>query len=109
MSQKMYVERRTYQGTLFIISILKVVIVASVMIKISPLSSESLDMFWEEESNVLHKLFSGEIIVTSYLEGREDFVQEAFVQVEGNEAEEMSVKQGEHLVPHRLLQNLIKI
>ena len=105
----MYVERRTYQGTLFIISILKVVIVASVMIKISPLSSESLDMFWEEESNVLHKLFSGEIIVTSYLEGREDFVQEAFVQVEGNEAEEMSVKQGEHLVPHRLLQNLIKI
>ena len=73
--------------------------------KILPLSSESLDMFREEESDVLHKLFSGEIIVTCYLEGREDFVQEAFVQVEGNEAEEMSVKQGEHLVPHRLLQN----
>ena len=67
---------------------------------LSPLSSESLDVFGEEESDVLHKLF---VIVTRNLQGGEDFVQEGLIQVDRDQTEEMSVQQWQHNVPQSVL------
>ena len=60
-------------------------------------------MFWEEKCNVLHQLFASEVKVSGHLQGRENLVEEAFIHVHGDEAEEMGVKQGKHFVPHGLL------
>ena len=65
--------------------------------------SESLDMFGEEESDVLHQLLAARVIVAGDLQGGEDFVQETLVQVDRDQAEEVSVQQGEDHVPQRLL------
>ena len=56
-----------------------------------PLGSESLDVFGEEESDVLHKLL---VIVARDLQGGEDSVQEDLVQVDRDQTEEVSVKKG---------------
>ena len=60
-------------------------------------------MFWEEQCYVLHELLPYLIIVPSHLQGTEHIVQETLVHVHGDQLEEVLVQQGEHLVPHVLL------
>ena len=67
------------------------------------MSSESFDMFGEEECNVLHQLFASQIKVSRHLQGGENLVQEALVHVHRDQTEKVGVKKGEDLVPHRIL------
>ena len=86
----------------------------------SPLGTEPLDMFGEEERDVLHQLLARQVVVARHLQRAQHLqqrhswhlawcphdghlVQETFVEVHRDQTEEMGVQQREHLVPHRLL------
>ena len=56
-------------------------------------------MLRKEECDVLHELLSREVIVAGHLQGAEHLVQEALVEMHGDQAEEVGVQQREHLVP----------
>ena len=67
------------------------------------LGPEPLDVFGEEQDDVLHELLPRLIEMSGHLEGAEDVVKELLVEVSGNELEKVLVQEREHLVPHRLV------
>jgi hypothetical protein len=77
-----------------------VIIANPICISLSP---ESLDMSWEEQGDVLHKLLSNGVIVACYLESTKHLVKEALVHVNRDELEEVLVEQRKDLIPHVLL------
>ena len=60
-------------------------------------------MFWEEKCDILHQLLATIVIVAGYLQGGENFVQEALIEVDWDQTEEMSVQERQNHIPQCLL------